>query len=298
MSGSTPKFLLCTPSIAPTTMQAFRRASLLAPRSRVALLPRLASRALCIPPEDQPLATKGLIHGVDELSNETLFMMAKTGDLTSCRERMIREVMAVDGVGRDAAKETTRAIAKKNAEGLFIGLLPYRVGISVAIASAWISIPAVFSLQFAKSFNTYFVTTEVPSKSELDTLLEVGSWTWNWMEPPLGTISFFLLCLQYARDQARAPHSSAPQLCVCSASPPVAPAATGSSCCNVSCPDHPCPPACPPAAQRINIGQKPWTDHYKSQSADQLAAFFPTYDKHIVRDYAKVTVFDDDSNDF
>ena len=191
-------------------LQAFRRASLLAPRSRVALLPRLASRALCIPPEDQPLATKGLIHGVDELSNETLFMMAKTGDLTSCRERMIREVMAVDGVGRDAAKETTRAIAKKNAEGLFIGLLPYRVGISVAIASAWISIPAVFSLQFAKSFNTYFVTTEVPSKSELDTLLEVGSWTWNWMEPPLGTISFFLLCLQYARDQARARHSSAP----------------------------------------------------------------------------------------
>ena len=27
------------------------------------------------------------------------------------------------------------------------------------------------------------------------------SWSWNWMEPPLGTISFFLLCVQYARNQ-------------------------------------------------------------------------------------------------
>lgn len=29
----------------------------------------------------------------------------------------------------------------------------------------------------------------------------VGSWAWNWMEPPLGQISFFLLCLQFARSQ-------------------------------------------------------------------------------------------------
>mmetsp|Transcript_1317 Transcript_1317/g.2372 ORF Transcript_1317/g.2372 Transcript_1317/m.2372 type:complete len:363 (+) Transcript_1317:114-1202(+) len=28
-----------------------------------------------------------------------------------------------------------------------------------------------------------------------------GSWAWNWMEPPLGQISFFLLCLQFARAQ-------------------------------------------------------------------------------------------------
>ena len=227
-----------------------RRCSLLASRSRAALVPRLAARTLCTPPAKQSLADKGLIHGVDELSNETLFLLSKTGDLTAARERMIREVMGIDGVDRDAAKEMTRTIAKKNAEGLFMGLLPYRVGISVAIASAWISIPAVFSLQFAKTFNTYFVTTEVPSKSELDTLLEVGSWTWNWMEPPLGTISFFLLCLQYARDQ------------------------------------------------RINIGQKPWTDQYRSNQADKVALAFPLYDRHIVRDYAKVTVFEDDSDDF
>ena len=25
--------------------------------------------------------------------------------------------------------------------------------------------------------------------------------TWNWMEPPLGQLSFFLLCLQFSRAQ-------------------------------------------------------------------------------------------------
>ena len=32
-------------------------------------------------------------------------------------------------------------------------------------------------------------------------VLVVGSWAWNWMEPPLGQISFFLLCLGFARSQ-------------------------------------------------------------------------------------------------
>ena len=36
---------------------------------------------------------------------------------------------------------------------------------------------------------------------DYDTLLEVGAWSWNWMEPPLGTISFFLLCMQYVREK-------------------------------------------------------------------------------------------------
>ena len=30
---------------------------------------------------------------------------------------------------------------------------------------------------------------------------QVGSWTWGWMEPPLGQISFFILCMQFTRDR-------------------------------------------------------------------------------------------------
>jgi hypothetical protein len=42
---------------------------------------------------------------------------------------------------------------------------------------------------------------DVPEAKDLETPLEVGGFAWNWMEPPLGTISFFLLCMQYARAQ-------------------------------------------------------------------------------------------------
>jgi hypothetical protein len=109
--------------------------------------------------------------------------------------------MLVDKISRDDAVEIVRGMARKNAEGLQLSLLPYHLGIGTAFAAAFISIPAVFSLRFAKAFNEVAVTTDVPHASDLDTILEVGTWTWNWMEPPLGTISFFLLCLQYAREQ-------------------------------------------------------------------------------------------------
>ena len=42
---------------------------------------------------------------------------------------------------------------------------------------------------------------DVPEAKDLETPLEVGGFAWNWMEPPLGQISFFLLCMQYARSQ-------------------------------------------------------------------------------------------------
>ena len=31
----------------------------------------------------------------------------------------------------------------------------------------------------------------------------MGSWAWNWMEPPLGTLSFTVLCIQYAAEQRK-----------------------------------------------------------------------------------------------
>jgi hypothetical protein len=45
------------------------------------------------------------------------------------------------------------------------------------------------------------VCADVPEAKDLETWLEVGGFAWNWMEPPLGTISFVLLCMQFARSQ-------------------------------------------------------------------------------------------------
>ena len=50
-------------------------------------------------------------------------------------------------------------------------------------------------------FNKQYVTMDIPPDSDLDTWLEVGSWTWSWMEPVMGTASFVLLALQFSRAQ-------------------------------------------------------------------------------------------------
>jgi hypothetical protein len=50
-------------------------------------------------------------------------------------------------------------------------------------------------------FDEQYVTTDVPPPEDLETFLEVGSWSWGWMEPPMGQLSFFLLCMAWARNQ-------------------------------------------------------------------------------------------------
>merc|ERR1719356_593380 len=41
----------------------------------------------------------------------------------------------------------------------------------------------------------------LPDPHDVETVLEVGAWTWNYMEPVLGTASFVLLAAQFARSQ-------------------------------------------------------------------------------------------------
>ena len=91
----------------------------------------------------------------------------------------------------------------KSSNMTFMSILtvPYKVGIAGGLISAAVTIPLCFDLNTALWFNECYVTTDVPEGKDLETWLEVGSWTWNWMEPPLGQASFFLLALQFARAQ-------------------------------------------------------------------------------------------------
>ena len=84
---------------------------------------------------------------------------------------------------------------------MWLATFPYKVGLLTSVVAAVASVPMVFELNTVMWFNELYVTTEVPGDEDLETALEVGSWAWNWMEPPLGTISFALLCLQFARSQ-------------------------------------------------------------------------------------------------
>lgn len=138
-----------------------------------------------------------------ELDNDVLLTLALSGDQPARQERLVREVMAVDDVEWEAAMTQLAVIKEYNRRPLLVRLssFPYKVGVMVSAAGALASIPLVFDLNTAIWFNEAFVTTDVPPPEDLETWLETGSWTWNWMEPVLGQISFMLLCLAFSRAQ-------------------------------------------------------------------------------------------------
>lgn len=146
---------------------------------------------------------KNRVTHVSELENTDLFRMAKSGNIDAKREMMRREIMYVDGVSHMGTTATLLKISTLAEAGLGRVHASGKVMIFGAQAIGWGSIPLVFSLQASSAFNHYFVTAEPPEHGDADTWLEVGAWSWNWMEPPLGTISFVLLCLQWAAEQKK-----------------------------------------------------------------------------------------------
>eukprot|EP00008_Paramoeba_atlantica_P011338 CAMPEP_0201492328 /NCGR_PEP_ID=MMETSP0151_2-20130828/32660_1 /ASSEMBLY_ACC=CAM_ASM_000257 /TAXON_ID=200890 /ORGANISM="Paramoeba atlantica, Strain 621/1 / CCAP 1560/9" /LENGTH=213 /DNA_ID=CAMNT_0047879073 /DNA_START=186 /DNA_END=828 /DNA_ORIENTATION=+ len=144
---------------------------------------------------------KAMPKDYSSMSNDCVLLMATHGDQNAKEERLRREIMAVDEVDYEKASETFLKIAQYNRIGSFRRTLPYKLGILGGISGAFVSIPLVFNLKTALWFNREYVTTDVPEPRDLETWLEVGAWTWNWMEPVLGHISFFLLALAFARAQ-------------------------------------------------------------------------------------------------
>jgi len=144
---------------------------------------------------------KAMPKNYDELSNDILLTMAVMGDQEAREERVIREIMSVDNLSWEKAEVKFYELAMFNRKGLFLATLPYKIAIASALSVGVLSIPLIFEVNTVLWFNEAFVTTDVPDAKDLETPLEVGSFAWNWMEPPLGQASFFLLCMQYARAQ-------------------------------------------------------------------------------------------------
>jgi hypothetical protein len=136
-----------------------------------------------------------------EVDNETLVELSIEGSVDASEERLIREIMGVDEIEWDQAKKKFDEIQAANSSGMFTQTVPYKIGIVGVTAAAFATIPLCFDLNTCLVFNEQYVTTEVAQDKDLETWLEVGQWSWNWMEPPLGQLSFFLLCLQYSRAQ-------------------------------------------------------------------------------------------------
>ena len=111
---------------------------------------------------------------MSELSNPQLFLLAESiGHAGACRERMRREIMAVDNVEYSETSATLLAMANHIKGNHNYLKAPYLVGIYAALVSGWVSLPLVFHYQTASIFNDNFVTADPPEVGDADTWLEV-----------------------------------------------------------------------------------------------------------------------------
>lgn len=138
---------------------------------------------------------------VQDMEDRTLLVLASIEDHSAREEILKRHIMDVDRVKYEDATNKFATIARHNIQGYYLVALPYTVGIFSATTLGFIAMPMVFHLPTVEWFNEFAVTTDIPELRDLETPLEVGIWSWSWMEPPLGTMSFLLLCLQFVRGQ-------------------------------------------------------------------------------------------------
>lgn len=142
---------------------------------------------------------KQLSFAYRKMDNVALVTLGGMGEHSARKEILIRHIMAVDEIPYEKAYRTFQKIEAANDKGMYLLGLPFAVGAMAMAVSGFISIPLVFDLNTVKWFNDRFVTLDAPPPKDLETWLEVGAWSWAWMEPLLGTSTFFLLCMQYFR---------------------------------------------------------------------------------------------------
>jgi len=135
------------------------------------------------------------------MSNENLIILAEQGMNEACFERLVRDVMRCDNLEYLEALSKANGIKQENRKHVAAYAAMNWAGIGFLSFCLVACVPMVFSRSLALWFNKNFVTTDVPEPADLETVWEVGAWTWNWMEPALGTGSFMLLCLQLFRAQ-------------------------------------------------------------------------------------------------
>jgi len=145
---------------------------------------------------------KGMPRKFSAMRHEQILQLCVEGSYEARREALIRNVMAVDTIAYDDAQAKVEIMAKDNRSHMKAEYFPYHMGMGGALLTGVISFPLIFHKESVMWFNDRFVTADIPDAAELETFLEVGGWSWSWMEPVIGQASFVLLVLQFARTQA------------------------------------------------------------------------------------------------
>lgn len=144
---------------------------------------------------------KSMPTSFSSMRHEQVLQLSAEGIPEARAELLIRNIMAVDLIDYDEAETVLKKIAETNRKNVFLHHLPHKVGLFGSLFAGFASIPLVFHLGTVQTFNDLYVTTDVPPPEDLETWLEVGSWSWAWMEPMIGQASFLLLTMQFARAQ-------------------------------------------------------------------------------------------------
>lgn len=143
---------------------------------------------------------------VCELSHQSLAELAMIGDHCARRERLLREVMAVDNISWGQAHEVLNTFDRYNEKYYWIESMPYRIGITLAFVGGIASVLMVFWKPVAHWYGVNVAGEDLPDDiKDVDelTVNQVGTWTWGWMEPMIGVASFVLLCCQFTRAQVQ-----------------------------------------------------------------------------------------------
>lgn len=160
-------------------------------RSRIAYVPSQADA------EGQPTHVCEMNHGA-------LAGLSMLGNQSANRERLIREIMAVDNVSWEDAHEVLAKLDDYNHKFHPLESLPYRLGVPFNIFCVIVGSMLVFWKPVAVWYAENVAGEELPEGvtdiSEMTTN-QVGAWTWSWMEPMIGVATFVLLCCQFSRAQ-------------------------------------------------------------------------------------------------
>jgi len=135
------------------------------------------------------------------MRHEQILQLCVEGDFGARREALTRNIMGVDSIEYDEADAKVTEMWKFNQKSMHIHHIPYQIGLGAAVTGGAVSFPLIFEKNTVLAFNDKMVTTDVPCPADLETYLEVAMWSWNWMEPICGQVSFVLLVLQFARSQ-------------------------------------------------------------------------------------------------
>lgn len=141
---------------------------------------------------------------VSQIANRPLFELSMHGSHSANKERLLREIMQVEMLTWEEAHQKLAEMDEYNEKYYWSETMLYRIGLFGATIGGVLGSAMVFYRPVAEFYGMNVAGEELPEgvKDISDmTINQVGAWTWNWMEPMIGTASFVILCSQFGRAQ-------------------------------------------------------------------------------------------------